>query len=84
MEYPVNNESSEALEKVIEPKSVSFLDEILNKQEEELEVCRVADELDIGNLMLNRAVSMDLSAIHSIISVPVQAQINEVMEVEEA
>ena len=84
MDYPVNNESSEALEKVIEPKSVSFLDEILNKQEEELEVCRVADELDIGNLMLNRAVSMDLSAIHSIISVPVQAQINEVMEVEEA
>ena len=62
-EYPVNNDSSETLEKVIEPKSVSFQDEVLNKREELL-VCPVADELDIGNLMLNRAVSMDLTSLH--------------------
>ena len=87
MEYPVQNDSSETIEKVIEPKSVSFQDEVLNKLEEELgPVNRGADELelDIGNLLLNRAVSMDLTSIRPVFSDPVQAQDNGSEEVEEA
>ena len=76
MQYPTNNDSSEALEKVIEPKSVSFQDEVLKKLEEEFAedtVNRGGDELDIGNLLFNRAVSMDLSSLRPIFNDPVQA-----------
>ena len=87
MQYPTNNDSSEALEKVIEPKSVSFQDEVLKKLEEEFAddtMNRVGDELDIGNLLLNRAVSMDLSSLRPIFNDPIQVQNNEAEEVEEA
>ena len=76
MEYPTHNDSSEAIEKVIEPKSVSFQDEVLNKLEEEFAespVNRGADELDIGNLLLNRAVSMELTSLRPSFSDPVHA-----------